>query len=473
MKKFAFIAASTLLLASCSEENAPVNPAENQAITLSISEPVVLSRTVTSETGNVLKTTFVAGDQIGVSATGGASATNAKFTVSADGTSLTTETPINFQFNTEAVLTAYTPYAAGTSANVTFSIKPDQTVADDFNASNFMTSKATVSKANPTASLTFSPRMTLVYVEMAGALGVNATNLKLRGIKPSLTWTASTDAVVAEGGATDVTMHKAADKSVFMAFIPAQTTTAGEQLFAITIGSDSYSYKPTGEIAFKEGTVKRFKLTVNADQTVNIESSVVNGTDWTNDGNATENESGELTRNYLELISVADGTFTGKTLNPITGLSGAQEGWNALIAGTDNSSTITIENDAAVIATNGGLWYQRALYFRAPNNININTAHKFQLKFEVKGGTDIQVAVMRGQETGTFTSNAYFAVAGNTAAKVEKTEADYTTKTLEVDLSKISTGNVDFSTGIGVIFFAKDGTEQTHYIKNVSLIEIE
>lgn len=472
MKKFAFIAVSTLLLASCSEENAPVNPAENQAITLSISEPVVLSRTVTSETGNVLKTTFVAGDKIGVSATGGASATNAKFTVSADGTSLTTETPINFQFNTEAVLTAYTPYAAGESPNVTFTIKPDQTVADDFNASNFMTSKATVSKANPTASLTFSPRMTLVYVEMAGALGVNATNLKLRGIKPSLTWTASNDAVAADGDATDVTMHKAADKSVFMAFIPAQTTTAGEQLFAITIGSDSYSYKPTGAIEFKEGTVKRFKLTVNADQTINIESSVAGVTDWT-DTSATENENGELTRNYLELISVADGTFTGKTLNPITGLSGAQEGWNALIAGTDNSSTITIENDESVITTKGGSWYQRALYFRTPNNININTAHKYQLKFKVKGGTDIQVAVMRGQETGTFTSNAYFAVAGNTAAKVEKTEADYTTKTLEVDLSKISTGDVDFSTGIGVIFFAKENTEQTHYIKNVSLIEIE
>lgn len=472
MKKFAFIAASTLLLASCSEENAPVNPAENQAITLSISEPVVLSRTVTSETGNVLKTTFVAGDKIGVSATGGASATNAKFTVSADGTSLTTETPINFQFNTEAVLTAYTPYAAGESPNVTFTIKPDQTVADDFNASNFMTSKATVSKANPTASLTFSPRMTLVYVEMAGALGVNATNLKLRGIKPSLTWTASNDAVAAAGAATDVTMHKAADKSVFMAFIPAQTTTAGEQLFAITIGSDSYSYKPTGAIEFKEGTVKRFKLTVNADQTVNIESSVVNGTDWTNDGNATENESGELTRNYLELISVADGKFTGKTLTPATGMQGAKEDWNAIIA--NNSSTITIEGDAAVIATNGGSWYQRALYFRAPNNININTAHKFQLKFDVKGGTDIQVAVMRGQEKDIFTSNAFFAVAGILEKKVEKTEADYTTKTLVVDFSQISQGDVDFSTGIGVIFNAKDNTAgQTHYIKNVSLIEVE
>lgn len=471
MKKFAFIAVSTLLLASCSEENAPVNPAENQAITLSISEPVVLSRTVTSETGNVLKTTFVAGDKIGVSATGGASATNAKFTVSSDGTSLTTDTPINFQFNTEAVLTAYTPYAAGESPNVTFTINPDQTVADDFNASNFMTSKATVSKANPTASLTFSPRMTLVYVEMAGALGVNATNLKLRGIKPSLTWTASNDAVAADGDATDVTMHKAADKSVFMAFIPAQTTTAGEQLFAITIGSDSYSYKPTGAIEFKEGTVKRFKLTVNADQTVNIESSVAGVTDWT-DTSATENENGELTRNYLELISVANGTFTGKTLNQITGMSSAKEGWNALIAGTDNSSTITIENDESVITTKGGSWYQRGLYFRSPNGIG--TQHKYQLKFDVKGGTDIQVAVMRGQETGTFTSNAYFAVAGNTAAKVEKTEADYTTKTLEVDLSKISTGNVDFSTGIGVIFYAKENTAgQTHYIKNVSLIEVE
>ena len=471
MKKFAFIAVSTLLLASCSEENAPVNPAENQAITLSISEPVVLSRTVTSETGNVLKTTFVAGDKIGVSATGGASATNAKFTVSSDGTSLTTDTPINFQFNTEAVLTAYTPYAAGESPNVTFTINPDQTVADDFNASNFMTSKATVSKANPTASLTFSPRMTLVYVEMAGALGVNATNLKLRGIKPSLTWTASNDAVAADGDATDVTMHKAADKSVFMAFIPAQTTTAGEQLFAITIGSDSYSYKPTGAIEFKEGTVKRFKLTVNADQTVNIESTVVNGTDWTNDGDATENVGGELTRNYLELISVANGTFTGKTLNQITGMSSAKEGWNALIAGTDNSSTITIENDESVITTKGGSWYQRGLYFRSPNGIG--TQHKYQLKFDVKGGTDIQVAVMRGQEKDIFTSNAYFAVAGNTAAKVEQTKADYTTKTLEVDFSQISAGNVDFSTGIGVIFFAKDNAEQTHYIKNVSLIEVE
>lgn len=471
MKKFAFIALSALVLASCSEENAPVNPAENQAITLSISEPVVLSRTATSETDGTLKTTFVAGDQIGVSATGGASATNAKFTVSADGTTLATETPITFQYNTDAALTAYTPYVEGTSANVTFSIKPDQTAADDFNASNFMTSKTTVSKANPTASLTFNPRMTLVYVEMAGALGANATNLKLRGIKPSLTWTANNDAVVAEGDATDVTMHKAADKSVFMAFIPAQTTTAGEQLFAIAIGSDSYSYKPTGEIAFKEGTVKRFKLTVNADQTVNIESSVAGVTDWT-DTSATENENGELTRNYLELISVADGTFTGKTLNSITGMQGAKDGWNAIIAGTDNSSTITIEDNAAVIATNGGSWYQRALYFRSPNGIG--TQHKYQLKFDVKGGTDIQVAVMRGQETGTFTSNAFFEVAGVLEKKVEKTEADYTTKTLEVDLSKISTGNVDFSTGIGVIFNAKENTAgQTHYIKNVSLIEIE
>ena len=81
---------------------------------------------------------------------------------------------------------------------------------------------------------------------------------------------------------------------------------------------------------------------------------------------------------------------------------------------------------------------------------------------------------MRGQEKDIFTSNAYFAVAGNTAAKVEQTKADYTTKTLEVDFSQISAGNVDFSTGIGVIFFAKDNPEQTtHYIKNVSLIEVE
>ena len=91
----------------------------------------------------------------------------------------------------------------------------------------------------------------------------------------------------------------------------------------------------------------------------------------------------------------------------------------------------------------------------------------------MKGGSDIQIAVVRGQRKDILTTNVYFAVTGSTAAKVEKTTADeYTHKTLEVDLSQISTGDVDFSTGVGVIFYAKDNTEQTHYIKNVTLIEL-
>ena len=153
-------------------------------------------------------------------------------------------------------------------------------------------------------------------------------------------------------------------------------------------------------------------------------------------------------------------------------MSSAKEGWNALIAGTGNSSTITIEGDAAVITTNGGSWYQRGLYFRSPNGIG--TQHKYALKFEVKGGTPMNVRVMRGQQAG-FTANADFSVNGASSGSGVTTTSDYELKTLEVDLSKLANpaGDADFSTGIGVLFFAASNAEQTHYIKNVSLIEIE
>ncbi len=105
MKKLTFIAFSALLLASCSEENAPANPAGGDTITLSVNGPVLLSRTTTAEDGGILKTTFVAGDKVGVSASGGAIASNCEYTVAADGTALE-GTPISFQYNTAAEILA-------------------------------------------------------------------------------------------------------------------------------------------------------------------------------------------------------------------------------------------------------------------------------------------------------------------------------------------------------------------------------
>lgn len=475
MKKIAFFALSAMLLASCSEENAPQEPVTGKTISLSVSGPGELtSRTSTSENNGTLTTAFVAGDKVGVSATGGAVAVNVEYKVAADGSKLETATPIAFQYNQAANLTAYTPYAAdATATGVTHSVNADQTVADNFNASNFLTSKATVTKDAPAATLTFTPRTALVYVEMGGALGETATGLTLCGMKPSVSWTAASDAVTTSGDAINVNMYKVAESNVFMAFVPAQSSVAAQPLFKIAIGEKTYIYTPTDAIEFKENTVKRFKLTVSADQTVNVEASVVNGSDWTEDPDKTENIDGEIVIDRDELISAAEGNFTGKTLNGATGLQGCAEGWNALIAGTGNNSTITVSGDEAVIATNGGNWYQRALVYRTPDNIG--SARKYQLEFDVKGGKDIQIAVMRGQRAEILTSNVYFAVNDVTNPKVEATPADeYAHKSLTVDFSKVTSGNdVDFSTGVTVVFFAKDNTEQTHYIKNVTLIEAE
>lgn len=472
MKKIISIAFGTLLLASCSEDMTPDNPAAGQNIDLSIESSIILTRTNTSEEGNTIKTTFVADDNIGVYALGGASATNVKYTVASDGSKLSSDTPIAFTTNDNATLHAYSPYAEGVEASgFTFSIKADQTSAENFNASNFMTSTATVTKENPSASLSFTPRMALVYVEMAGSLGSTASGLTLCGMKPDIEWTVATDVVATSGTAGDVAMHKMGDTPKFMAFVPAQTSADGTALFSITIGEKRYTYTPSTGIEFKTNTVKRFKLTVSDDNTVNIESSVVNGTDWTADGDQTEIESGEIVRDRVELISETDGTFTGKALASATGLQGVTAGsWNALIAAAADGTTIKIEEDAAVITTQAGAWYQRALVYRTPDGKG--TKGKYTLKFDVKGGTDIAVSVMRGQTKEILTNNVNYTVAGasTSSGKAESTSADnYTTKSLEVDLS-----SADFSTGIAVLFFANNNTAgQTHYIKNVSLIEAE
>ena len=475
MKKITFFVLSALLLASCSDENAPQEPVTGKTISLSVSGPgELISRTSTSENSGTLTTAFVAGDKVGVSATGGAVAANIEYKVAADGSKLETATPIEFQFNQAANLTAYTPYAADAVATgVTHSVNADQTVADNFNGSNFMTSKATVTTDAPAANLTFKPRTALVYVEMAGALGETAKALTLCGMKPTVSWTAASDAVATSGDAINVNMYKVAESSVFMAFVPAQSSVAAQPLFKIAIGENTYIYTPTGAIEFKENTVKRFRLSVNADQTVNVEASVVNSSDWTEDPDKTENIDGEIVIDRDVLISAAEGNFTGKALNSATGLQGCVEGWNALIAGADNNSTITVNGDDAVIATNGGSWYQRALVYRTADNSG--SARKYQLEFDVKGGNDIQIAVMRGQRAGILTDNVYFAVNDVTNPKVEATPADeYAHKSLTVDFSKVTSGNdVDFSTGVTVLFYAKDNTEQTHYIKNVTLIEAE
>lgn len=472
MKKIISIAFGTLLLASCSEDMTPDHPAAGKNIDLSIESSIILTRTSTSEEGNTIKTTFVADDNIGVYASGGASAANVKYTVASDGSKLSSDTPIAFTTSDNATLHAYSPYAEGVAASgFTFSIKADQTTAENFNASNFMTSAADVTKANPSANLAFTPRMALVYVEMAGSLGTTASGLTLCGMKPDIEWTVATDAVATSGTNVDVAMHKMGDTPKFMAFVPAQTSTDGTALFSITIGEKRYTYTPSTGIEFKTNTVKRFKLTVNDDNTVNIESNVVNGTDWTADGDQTEIESGEIIRDRVELISAEEGNFIGKTLASATGLQGVTaSSWTAVIA--NDAATITIDGDAAVITTQSDSWYRRALVYRTSDGKG--TQGKYTLKFDVKGGTDIQVAVMRGQIAGMNPANQYYAVAGTTAAKTEKTTNDYETKNLEIDLSTNSTADGNFSTGISVAFFAKDATaNQTHYIKNVSLIEAE
>lgn len=498
MKKQFILAAMAVvaLFTACSneEENMMV-PAEGAEVNFVIGGPVTRTSTTEDAAGKYI-TNFVATDQIGIYATGGATGTNALYKVASDGTTLESTQEISYTSTDKTTFYAYSPYQENqTGSTVSFSVKSNQSAEADFNASNFMTTViANKTSADPNIELTFKPRLTLVRLEMAGELGKTASAVSVNG-KPTLTWTyaANTSSdenadIATSGNAINIPMYhqnsdKTLDNPVFAAFLPEQKTTTGVPFFTITIGSSTYTYTPSAAIDLKANTIKKFKISIAADGTTRVLATTTNEVTWTEDGTIVENNNAEVSKQMIELISADAGDFSKATLNAsVTGLQGTTEGWNPVIV--NSYATIEInssENAATITGTGTGAWYQRALTYRTADNAG--TLGKYTLSFSIKSNnsTDITVAVMRGQTTNIYTTNAYFMVGAATAGKAESTTSSYVTKSLTVDFSKIkeASGNEraatveDLATGIMVLFYAKDakGGTDTHYIKDVTLEE--
>ena len=488
------LALGAALLSSCSQSDLTEVATGKTSVNFSINGQSTITRSATTAgTDGTYTTAFVAGDQIGIFASGASAATNVKYTVDTDGTGLTGEN-ITITKEGEAQFFSYTPYNAEvtTAEKVTHSVAVNQQEDAAYNASNFMTAKSeTITGANPNVAFTFAPRLSLVRVELTGDLGATTSMVKMNA-KTAITWTPSTDNVEVKGEAAAITLHKEttdATHAVFTGFVPAQSFNGGTKVLEMTVGEKTYAFTPAANIALTEGKVNKIKVNIAGTTTVtteNIKFSNLAFGGWTNqDITVYDGEVKEEVPAPIELITAEAGTFTSATALPkTTGLKGCVEGWNALIV----SSYATIAFDAPENAmkldfTNDGAWYQRALVYRTPDNAGSPGKYKLTFKLKSANAQDIIVRVMRGQ-TNDFTSNAYFCTGTNGfgGQSLKTATTDYETKTVNIDMSQIKVGTdaarattaEDLATGISISFATKvDKTEETYFIKDVNLIEVK
>ena len=490
MKKQLLIATSLLALcAACSQQEDPVNQ-EGTPVNFTLSSTTATTRTVTTPSGEIYATNFADGDEIGIYTSGayGSETVNGKFTVS--GSSLTGPA-VKIEESATANFYAYSPYLEGQGATVAFSVKADQSTAGNYNASNFLTANA--QNSGTAVAFVFNPTLSLVRVEMTGENGITTTDVKINA-KSAITWTPATDAVEATGTATAITFLKetetVTDKVVFTAFVPAQTIAAGSQLLVMTVGTKTYQFKPSNDVTLTPGQINKIKVNIASTggpevTTENITFSGITVNSWTvNEITVGGDEVTEVVVPPIELITAEAGTFTASTAIPSsTGLQGCKVGWNALLTTATQTTIAYDETEAAVkIASDTtGVWYQKALVYRTPDNAG--SLGKYELTFKVKteNQKDIIVRVMRGQTKDVYTTSAYFCTGTNgfSGQALATTTDTYSNKTVKVDFSKINNANTaattaDLATGIAVLFQTKDATvAETIYIKDVKFVEVK
>ena len=457
--------------AACKKEEPETNT-QKTPVSFEIEENV--TRTVTD--GSV--TTFVEGDEIGISSSGlYEEMTNATFTVTAGGT-LAGEA---FFYDDSRGATFYAHYpntAEYKDGTVTMTVEADQTTAERYNASDFMTAIATGDPTTGgTVSLKMHHRLTLVKIIWQGSK--YASEAALHEIVRKVTWTHSDNSLTLGEGTSDILTWKvASDKQEYWAVIPAQTIAQGTTLLTVTDADRYYQYVAEKDIKFNPATIKKITLDIKPDGSVEASMTELDIDDWEADDLVCQGTVDEYEAPAIELISAEE----GKNFTLLKGMkkATAQAGkWNAannnektdenpdgnvIETITEDEQTVlhmniksnmveTVKkNDDGTTTTEMkemSSWWDNAVYFRP----DARTAAKirpvlYKLTFDVKAsevGKGFMVQVMKGDENGNIyfgITNADPTVKDNVTYNrmyypVLKTADEYSTMSFWVDFSKI------------------------------------
>lgn len=400
MKK-SLISLSILAVAFASCQK-PEPVAGNDPTKVSFVIETEVTRTVTN--GKV--TTFVEGDQIGITSSGLANEmANAEFEV-ADNGSLTGAQPYYYNEDNPAVFYAHYPYtAAYADGKVTMTVSSDQSTEAKYNANDFLTSTATGNPADGgKVSFRFHHRLTLVKVIWNGSL--TASEVAIKNVKPQVEWAYADNKLTTGGSAIEVNMWKtSANAQEYWAVIPAQTLAKGTELLVINDAAKKYSYTTSADIDFNEGMIKKITLNLLPDNSVEATFSDVEIEDWGEDEGVV-GEVEEVVTPPVELISAAEGKNI--TLVPNSKGNAAAGAWNVAV---ESGNVIETTQDGELhFNIAAGSWWNNAVYYRPADEKAAQIKPTlYKLTFEAKADAALKgfmVQVMKGDETG----NTYFGI---------------------------------------------------------------
>lgn len=442
------------LICSCSDDHSgePAIPATGQPVQFEISN--VQSRTVTNADNS---TEFVPGDRIGIYGAKGATGSNVAFIVGSDG-SLQAEAGSGIFYNpgggSTADFHAYYPYAATQGASaVSFTVGADQSSAELFNASDFMTASTLgiTTGSEAAVPLIFKHRLAIVQLEVVTSNPAALQGASVCGVLGTAEWNMASDAVTATGETATVKMWARSDDGLtYWAAVPAQTVAQNTRLLTLDFGDASYAFTTSAPVTLSEGKIKKFRIGVGEDDQVVIFSSDITVSPWQEDSEIVDG-SGDLVEPDplmpLQDFSAFNPTLIQKNKEEIT-----SPGWYLFhLYETDQLGVVTDGNRDNVLHIRRVLqegktsleWHNGACYYAAANPEKRVYALTFTARSSyadnMKGnqlrigaymknaaGTDHFVAMRKGDD---LVSTIYYQVPSE----------EYATYTLEFDMSKVST----------------------------------
>ncbi len=264
-----------LLPASCIEDNMDKSATGEGMvpINLTISPKAVSTRTATTD----IQSAQLASGQTFYAYFTSADVAPRSSTFTADGAGGTTPAsqPYFKLSETSTGVRAYYPSSV-TEATTSFTVEADQSGDDAYRASDLMFASANITKVFPasTGALTFAHKMAKIKVTTTTRVSSIKT-IKLKGILPTVPFTASTGALgAATGSATDITMYSHSGQTAninCVALIPPQSKAADATLIEVTSAlhsSTPLTYKLPNAITFQSGLQYIFNVDLHEEQLV-------------------------------------------------------------------------------------------------------------------------------------------------------------------------------------------------------------
>lgn len=443
----------TAMLSSCANDPAE-NPAATTGEAVRFEISTVKSRSVTN-TDNT--TEFVSGDRIGIFGAKGATGANIPFLVDSEG-KLQAEAGGGIYYNTNGGNTAdffaYYPYTEGQNgATVSFQVASDQSTADLFNASDFMTAttKGITTGSADAVSLIFQHRLAVVQLEVVTSSANRVKGASLCNVQSTAEWNWSSDAMTTTGEAANIKMWGRTDDGLtYWAAVPAQTVAGGSRLLTLEIGDKAYAFTTTSPINLNEGMIKKFRIGVGEKDQIVVFSSELTVTPWNEDPDIVEGEGEEVQPEPLmavEDFSIFNPTLIAKTKEEIT-----SPGWYLFhlydtdvleVAADGNRDKVlhikrVIQDGKTALEWHNGAYYYAAanpqkrvytLTFTARSSFAENMkGNQLRIGAYLKDaeGKDHFVAMRKGED---LVTTVYHQVPSE----------EYATYTLEFDMSKVST----------------------------------